>query len=207
MISTLGSIGIAACGVTLAILARNVPVETTEPRHPITSLMLTEAEQKATKPAPEFAVPDDRGKVQTLASFSKNGPVFMLFILDGCPCSIEAQPVFSDLWRAYGQRVQFVGVSNSTVPKAALLRKDLEVPFPVLADQKLDIMRSYGGQRSVYSALIVEGKVVKLWPGYNRAMVGEINDKLARLAGTWPKSVNFTGVPEKPTSGCSFFGN
>jgi peroxiredoxin len=201
------SILMAGSGMVLIFRARNgnLAALEEEPRHPITSQMLKDASRWSLKSAPAFATSDADGKAQDLKDLISSKPLVILFIKEGCPCSIEAQPVFNKLSEAYKGKVAFLGVINGDGKVAQEFAKTNEMAFPVLPDPKLEIVKPYGAERSVYVALVAQdGKIDKLWPGYSKTMMSEMNERIAHLAGIPPKTVDFQLVPNKMTSGCLF---
>src|SRR6476659_47865 len=63
-----------------------------QPRHPVTQHMWKQANGAKGEFAPDFTVTDIDGNKESLETLTQNGPLFIYFVLDGCPCSIEAEP-------------------------------------------------------------------------------------------------------------------
>src|SRR5262245_15000408 len=85
----------AAAGGAMIYAAKNARVTETptnewkvlaQPRHPVTPEMWKKADAAKGMLAPSFDVQDTDGKTESLADLTKNGPLFMYFVLDGCPC-------------------------------------------------------------------------------------------------------------------------
>src|SRR5690242_4630287 len=86
----------AAAGGALMYAARPKPIPTSsdeykvlaQPRHPVTPEMWQQADAAKGNLAPNFTVTDTDGKSHNLSELTKDGPLFLYFVLDGCPCSI-----------------------------------------------------------------------------------------------------------------------
>ena len=197
----------AGFGVYLASVARPGTL-VSGPTHPVTAEMLAQADRKSLKPAFEFRLSEPlTGKVYDAKALYPQRPTLVLFIKEGCPCSIEAQPIFNTLATAYAGKINFIGITDAIPAITKLYAKDNATPFPVLSDPKLTAMRAFGAPRSVYFGLVnLDGRIDRFWAGYNKEAMVELNDRIARLAGEEPATLDLKHVPEKPTSGCSFEG-
>jgi peroxiredoxin len=176
-----------------------------KPRHPVTAEMQAEVDDRALKAAPAFSLKDQEGKTVTLSELHKGKPLFLYFILDGCPCSIEAEPLFIRMYKHHGGAANFAGVIGSDVSIAKRWASDFETPYPVLSSADHKVMQEYGAPNSVYCAVISKGgKIVKMWAGYSAAMLEEVNALLAQEAGTEEKPFDPAYAPKELASGCSF---
>lgn len=185
--------------------ATQIPgIDFTQPEHPVTSKMIEDAEKLALKPAPEYQLMSVREEPVKISG-QREKPQFVLFILDGCPCSIDAQPLFNALAKQWKDKVEFVGVIDSDQKKGRVWTQDYRPVFPVVSDSKKQIIKAYGAKQSVYCALIsTEGKIVKLWPGYSQDMMKEMNEKIAAEVGVEAKAFDAKYAPNEKTSGCYF---
>lgn len=176
-----------------------------QPRHPVTPLMWKSADAALGFEAPGFQVVDTEGHRQSLADLTKNGPVFIYFVLQGCPCSIEAEPHFERLEQRFHGKVNFLAVTNANADDSKAWKSQFAVPYPVVSQPKLDLMHLYGVTRSVYSLLVgQDGKIIRMWPGYGASMLQELNKEMA--AATHQSAIKFDPkmAPEIMTSGCEF---
>lgn len=200
----------ASAGGALYILANAPHVESydigTGPvRHEVTSEMVSSADKQSQRVAPGFQVSDVEGKSVTIGSSIAQRPQFVYFVLDGCPCSFDAEPLFQQLGKRYKGKVDFVAVTNGNAAKARDWSVQMLVPYPVVADPNLEIIHAYKARSSVYSALITkDGRIAKMWPGYSRGILAEQNKLMAKMAGV--KEVPFEAkfAPIKQAAGCSF---
>ena len=173
--------------------------------HKVTPRMLRDAEALQARDAPAFHVQDDRGCWHDLAEERADGPVVLIFISDGCPCSVSAEPYWNSLHAAYNGRIRFLGVIDGDAAVARAWGTHNGVPFPILPDPRGQIIRSYGAENSAYVALIDrEGRIDAFWPGYSSAMLSALNGRIAQLAGLAESSFDVSDAPEELYSGCPF---
>lgn len=176
-----------------------------QPKHPVTAKMTEEAKHMDLKTAPAFVRKTVAGPELHLSGGNLARPQFVLFILDGCPCSIDAQPIFNGFAKHWKGKVDFIGVIDSEGRKAQEWVADYKPAFPVMIDSKKEIIHAYEAKQSVYSALIAtDGKVVKLWPGYSIDMMKEMNDLIAKELGVEGMPFDTQYAPKIKTSGCEF---
>ena len=80
------------------------------PRHPVTPQMEETAENLAKSVASDFDLPTYDGSNFHLLDELQKKPVLIIMTKDGCPCSMEAQPFFSQLAAHYSEKLTTVGV-------------------------------------------------------------------------------------------------
>ncbi len=204
-LSLFAAAALTLAGVGLLIAARPHMSSGPEPRHPITDAMRRDAATHDATRGPSFHVVDTEGDTLDLAALTKDGPVFLIFIMDSCPCSIEAQPYFQRLYDGFGGRVPFVGITDGTTDQGREWKAHFQMTFPLISNPKKELMHRFGAQHSAYSALVGKGgRIVRLWPGYDRSMLREIESAIAAEAGLPNPRIDVSGAPTKPTSGCIF---
>ncbi len=185
--------------------SRSVEISSFEPRHLVTAKMIAETEAKSNLLEPTIQWKDVNGKPVTLASHNAPRPQFIYFVLDGCPCSFDAEPLFHDLSKQFKGAIDFASVTNGNPEKAMTWNREVSVPYPVLSDPKEEIIHLYGAKAAVYSVLVSkDGHIVKMWPGYSRSMLLEMNATMATLAGVPQKPFNTKYAPEIKATGCAF---
>jgi peroxiredoxin len=176
-----------------------------EPRHAVTPEMWKKANGAIGMTAPDFTATDTGGQVQTLDDLTKNGPLFMYFVLDGCPCSIEAEPHYEHLSEQFHGSVKFLVISSAKESDARKWKSEFGVPYPVVSQSNLELMHLYGVTNSVYCLLIGrDKKIVKMWPGYSASMLDEANAILAKTTGEKLQPFDVKLAPKIMTSGCPF---
>jgi len=183
----------------------NEAIVSSEPRHPVTSEMNKFSAERKLKDAPKFERTAAFGEKIKIADPQNEKPQFVMFIKDGCPCSIEVEPLFHDLNKVYGKRIDFVGVIDVAETKAKQWHTDMLMPYPVIADENQEIIQAYGIKNSAFSALVSQdGKIVKMWPGYSKSILKEMNETFAKEVGLKAKPFDPKYAPERATSGCQF---
>lgn len=177
----------------------------TKPRHPVTATMAEEAEATARKAAPPFDGVDASGRRRTLDALTHDRPLVLYFMKDGCPCSVDAEPLYQRMAAKFGAKANFAAVINGGQMVADKWLKVMKTPYPVILDPDQRIIKDYGIERSVYLALIdPEGRIVKLWPGYSATMLKELNAALSQATGTEETPFDPLYAPVELSSGCSF---
>ena len=180
-------------------------IEFGQPRHPVTPEMTVKTDAVAKKVAPAFTVKDVVGKEVTLASPAAERPQFVYFVMDGCPCSFDAEPLFHDLSKQFEGEVDFVSITDAKPEKGKKWFTQMLVPYPVIADPELELINAYKATNSVFSVLIDKnGHIDKMWPGYSVDILKEMNSRMAKLAGVEEKQFDTKYAPIKKTSGCAF---
>ncbi len=174
-------------------------------KHKVTPAMLVAAEAKAKRPAPPFQITAGDGTSCDLNEMIKAGPVVLVFIKDGCPCSVSAEAYFNQLHAAYRGKIQFVGVIDGDSQIARKWGAIHGVPFPIVPDPKLELTQSYGATNSAYVALIdLAGTIEEFWPGYSASMLRDLNRKMSKLANLDEETIETPDAPEDLYSGCPF---
>jgi peroxiredoxin Q/BCP len=95
--------------------------------------------------APDFALPDDTGKVRTLSEFQGKTVLIYFYPKDDTPgCTTEACN-FRDDYSAYEKAgVVILGISPDTVKSHVKFKSKYELPFPLLADSDHQVCEAYG---------------------------------------------------------------
>ena len=200
-----------ACGGLLLMHLANEPhytsgeIRTDEPRHLITDRMLAETAALSNKLEPTIKAVDVTGKPIILGDRNASKPQYIYFVVDGCPCSYDAEPLFHDLYKNFKGQVDFVSVTNAVPEKAKQWFGELGVPYSVISDPKQEIIHAYEAKAAIYSVLVTkDGHVAKMWPGYSADILKDINATLAKLAGIPVKPFDPKYAPIKKATGCAF---
>ena len=177
-----------------------------EQKHKVTPEMLAATEKASQTTAPGFLADATDGKTYDLADITKNGPVVLAFIKEGCPCSIASQPYFNRLFEAYGAKIPFFGVIDAPVNRAGKWGRVNHAAFPILCDVDLAIIHDYKAESSAYLAIVSQGGTIeKLWPGYSVEMLEDASARLAKLAEMDVKPIDTTDAPSgEMLTGCPF---
>lgn len=201
---------LACAGLLMGLKASSAapsssPSSGTEPRHPVTAEMALAAANEAKKAAPDFTLPDPTGRTWSLGRLTDGKPLFLYFILNDCPCSTDAEPLFHLLYERYKGKVNFAGVIGSDTKVAAAWAKSHQMPYPILADPGLGVINAYHASNSVYNALITpNGRIERMWPGYSADTLREMNAVMAAAIGERERPFDPLYAPLKLSSGCRF---
>lgn len=194
-------------GILLALgaCARPVP-QAAGPKHPVTDAMWASAKALTDVSAPIISLPD--GRTGKLVSLPSPKPSVIYFIKDGCPCSVDFEPLIQKLAKRWGEKVSVIGVLNGDKKLYENWMKVGRSPHPVLLDPGLKAIKAFRAERSVYTALLTaDGTVVKLWPGYSKAMLTELNAEVEKVANLPNVAFDGSYAPTEMTSGCSFYSD
>lgn len=125
------------------------------------------------KPAPEFSLPDQNGKMHSLQDYRGKWLVLYFYPRDDTPgCTQEACAFRDDLEQIAGMGAQVVGVSVDDSGSHAQFARKYHLPFPLLADQSGATAERYGALLDLwlirfarrYTFLIdPQGKVSKVY--------------------------------------------
>lgn len=203
-------LALTCAGIALYLKSQEAHVESVDivdakVRHFVTPQMIEETSRQTLRPAPPFKAVDSEGKGVDIAQKGMPRPQFVYFVLDGCPCSIDAEPLFHDLQKRYLGKIDFVSVTDANKANAHRWSVQMLVNYPVVPDPDKKIIHAFGARASVYSCLVsVDGKIVKMWPGYSAGLLQEINATLAKEIGQTPQPFDTKWAPKEKATGCSF---
>lgn len=186
----------------------NRPAPPPGPTHPVNAEMRTNSEKMARKKASDFKLKDLNGKFYNLAQATEGKPTLIVFIKEGCPCSIEAEPILQQLAKHHGDSVRLVGIINKGAEGAKKWIEDNSSTNLVLCDPDVATMKAYDSPRSVYTTLVrPDGTIEKQWPGWSKGILEEQNELLAKLSGKPFRKFDTSYAPLEDSSGCSFYEN
>lgn len=102
--------------------------------------------QTPLRPAPSFSLPDQDGKIRTLAGFLQNGPLVVVFypgdFTPTCTKQLCSYRDAGDEFRDLG--IQIVGMSNDSVEKHKKFATHYKFEFPLLSDADKSVAKAYG---------------------------------------------------------------
>lgn len=146
--------------------------------------------------APDFSAAGTDGKTHTLDSLTKDGPVFLYFIKIGCPVNHRAAPFITEIEKAYGEKGNVVGVINGSVADGRQWAARYGAKYPILADPKLSIIRSYGAPHSPFVIAVgKDGKVSQVLDGLTAANLQSLNGSVATSLKAKSANLDFKGAP------------
>ncbi len=175
------------------------------PRHPVTADMIAKSEALSRKPAPEFTLKDLYGKEWTRTEAQRAKPTLIYFIMDGCPCSTDAEPMFQALWKHHAGDITFVGVINKAGADAKKWHDNHDMPYLMLLSPDHKAMDAFGARESTYSTLVdPDGRIIKQWPGWSKRILTEMNAEMAKATGKSVRPFDTAYAPVADSSGCVF---
>lgn len=181
------------------------PILGNAPKHPVSEVMRQLAEQEKNKQAPEFLLSDLDGKKWGRQEIQEGKPTFFYFVQNGCPCSVDVEPLFRALHKHLGGNVKFVPIIDSEPEKAKVWAEQNAVEYTMLCSPDTAAMRAYKAPQSVYSTLVdANGAIVKQWPGYSQRLLADMNAVMSKVAGIEVKPFDSAYAPKEDSSGCAF---
>ena len=95
--------------------------------------------------APQFALPDLKGKAVSLTEELKRGPVILAFFKISCPVCQYALPILERLHRAY-PNASIYGISQNSAKDTERFRREFGITYPVLLDDSSSytVSNAYG---------------------------------------------------------------
>jgi thioredoxin-dependent peroxiredoxin len=129
------------------------------------------------KKAPDFRLPGSDGRIHSLADYRGRTVVLYFYPKDSTPGCTKEACAFRDLHPAFEKRrAVILGASKDGLPSHGKFVERFGLPFVLLADPGLGVMKAYGafGEKTMYgkkvegtirSTVVIgpDGKVVKHW--------------------------------------------
>lgn len=103
--------------------------------------------------APDFALPDQNGKVHKLEDFKGKWLLVYFYPKDDTPGCTKEACSFRDASTDYKKRgVSIIGISKDTVASHTKFSNKFSLNFPILADPTLETIKAYGawGKKKLY---------------------------------------------------------
>ncbi|HVM31667.1 MAG TPA: thioredoxin-dependent thiol peroxidase [bacterium] len=128
--------------------------------------------------APDFILDDDQGRKVSLKDLKGKTVVLYFYPKDMTPGCTQEACDFRDNWTAVKKKGAVVlGVSADPVKRHKSFKEKYELPFPLLSDEGLKMLKAYGVWKKkkfmgrefmgiVRTTLIIgpDGKIKKIWP-------------------------------------------
>lgn len=199
---------LAAGGGMMLFLARPSSAEAPPigpTRHLVTEAMEVNAASLSSSVSPLNEAKAQDGKEVDLVGALKKGPVLVYFIQDGCPCSVDAEPLFQRIYKKWKDKVTFVGVIDKGTDRAQDWVRVFKSPYAIVPDEKKTIIHSFKALNSAFSVLVnQQGKIEKAWPGYSKGYLLDINANIAKLTHEPVGQLDTAYAPLEKTTGCAF---
>lgn len=95
--------------------------------------------------APDFTLADQGGRKHTLSDYRGEWVVLYFYAKDDTPgCTKEACSIRDDFPRFEKLRAKVLGVSVDSAASHKKFAEKYNLPFPVLADEKKEVVKKYG---------------------------------------------------------------
>jgi peroxiredoxin Q/BCP len=128
--------------------------------------------------APDFSLPDGRGRTVSLKDFRGKRLVLYFYPKDDTPgCTAEACDFRDNLSRVKRAGAEVVGVSADTAASHAKFAEKYDLPFPLLSDREKTMLEAYGVWQKksfmgksymgiVRSTFLIDarGVIARVWP-------------------------------------------
>lgn len=160
----------------------------------------------ACKEAPKLAAKTATGKSAQaqLLALTKGKPAVLVFLTAGCPHNPKGTADMNRLAKLLGPKVPVVGITNLDPKLVPTYAKKLRAEFPILPDPSAKAILGYGATHSLDIALLCDdGRVPKLWNGYDQGVLKQLLQEVAKHHGPVVKA-NLTAFPAERQSGCGF---
>jgi peroxiredoxin len=173
-------------------------------RHYVSPQQLADGHTTETRDAPLSGI-DQHGVPRSWSDLSTGRSVALVFVKDGCPCSVEFEPYFHRLAAAYPEAVRFVTIINGDVRTARRFADENHVPYPVLADEAHALITRFHAEHGATVVLLsASGKLEGRWPGCSREMMCELSGRIARISQFREEMIDVAGLPGALTAGCAY---
>ncbi|MBX3003081.1 MAG: thioredoxin-dependent thiol peroxidase [Anaerolineales bacterium] len=110
-------------------------------------------ELKVGQPAPDFKLPDETGKLHSLADYRGQTVVLYFYPKDDTPgCTLEACNFRDDYSEYQAAGAVILGVSPDDEDSHEKFKQKFDLPFPLLADAGHVVCEQYGvwGEKSMF---------------------------------------------------------
>jgi peroxiredoxin len=185
-----------------------LPTDRREPvaeKHYVTARQLAASGAWRGRPIAAFSTRVHDGTRLESTDLTGKRPAVLVFIKKGCPCSAEFEPFFHRLERRYRGLVRFFGVIDGNRDVARRYAKANKVPYPVVADPGLSVVRRFKAENGGYVVLLTRAGVVDtLWPGLSAEMMRQLGRRVAALARVGERPLDLRGLPAVLTTGCPY---
>jgi peroxiredoxin len=139
--------------------------------------------------APEIKLSFIDGKKFSLHESLEQGAVLAAFFKGSCPVCQLAFPYIERLFRSYGGKVTFVGISQDNAKDTQAFNREFGVSFPVLLDEKGRYPASNAYRlTNVPSIFLIspEGDIELSIVGWSKKDMELLNTRLGEISGERP---------------------
>lgn len=177
----------------------------TSEKHYVGPRQLAESNAMVSRLVDGFEVTGHDGRRLRWHDLSAGQPVVLIFIKDGCPCSVQVEPFFQRVESLYHDAVRFASVINAGVEAARRYAREQGVSHPVLADPERQLIRRFKVKNACYVVLLTADSMIDgFWPGCSVDTMQQLSQRIARLVGVNERWLDVSGMPGPLTTGCPF---
>ncbi len=95
--------------------------------------------------APDFSLPDQNQKIHSLKDYQGKWVLLYFYPKDNTPGCTKEACAFRDWWNKLKRLgVVVLGISKDSVKSHANFASKYNLPFPLLSDQELEVIKKYG---------------------------------------------------------------
>lgn len=112
-----------------------------------------------------FVLPDTSGQLVGLADFEKSRCMALIFLGTECPIANAYVPILKDLQKEYPpEKLQIIGINSNpsdSPQEVAAHAAEYEIPFPVLVDEKQEVLSLVGARRTCEVFVLDQRRVLR----------------------------------------------
>jgi peroxiredoxin len=177
----------------------------TREKHYVSPRQLADSNSMVQRQAGDFRATAQDGRRMDWDDLSGGRPVVLIFIKEGCPCSVEVEPFFRRVEKLYASEARFAGVIDAGIEVAARYAIEQGVTHPILADPERRLIGRFQAKNACYVVLLTRGGVIDgFWPGCSADTMRQLGRRVAGLAGVEERPLDVSVMPASLTTGCPF---
>ncbi|MFQ6615165.1 MAG: peroxiredoxin [Fidelibacterota bacterium] len=129
--------------------------------------------------APDFALPDEQGKIHTLSEYRGQRVVVYFYPKDDTPGCIKEACNFRDNFDLFErEKIKVFGISYDTPESHEKFKEKYDLPFTLLSDAHGKVTKAYGAYRPLFPKRITflldeEGKILRVYDKVSVTTHGE----------------------------------
>lgn len=151
---------------------------------------------------PKFSLTGTDGKTHTPETLTENGPAFVYFVKEVCTANPRALPLYNELYKAYGDKINFVAVINSEKAAAEAWKKEFGADYVALLDPDMQVIKAFGLDQSQHTFLInKEGKIEQAFHGFGQDALEPLSQEMAKVGGSDVAKLDFSNAPRRRAYG------
>lgn len=174
-------------------------------QHFVTPRQLADSNGMVEQGIQEIEVLLHTGALMTWKDLSGNQPVVFVFLKNECPCNAIFEPFFQRLEKHYHGRVRFYGVIDGDQNCASRYATDHRVPYPIVADAKMQFIRRIKVENGGYNVLVTAGGTIAgCFPSCSAESLLAMGKRIAQVAMVPEEPLEVGDMPGSLTTGCPF---